>query len=103
MVAKKKRESGTPARRGAGPTPTPSASSQSNFDRATQPRARRRNIGIASAVIVSTILAGAFAIWAQRDRPSSVTARTSTPPPAEQRYVGRAECATCHAREDAAW
>ena len=65
----------------------------------TAARPRRGLVGVAIALVV--ILGGATAYFVTR-APATPSAVAAAPPAAAQ-YVGRAQCAGCHASEDAAW
>ena len=104
-MSRKKKTKSNQGSRSAGPTAPARAQAQSASpvpNGATPARPRSRRAWIAGYAALAVVLAAAGAFWAQHagspagPSPALVTV-------ADARYVGGAECASCHAKELAAW
>ena len=61
-----------------------------------------RRAWVAGLAVLAAVVVGGVLLWTQRDKlPASAAPTTVAVTAAE--YVGGAECATCHAKESAAW
>ena len=104
-MSRKKKTKSNQGSRSAGPTAPARGRAQSALpvpNGATPTRPRSRRAWIAGYAALAVVLAAAGAFWAQHagspagPSPALVTV-------ADARYVGGAECASCHAKELAAW
>jgi len=101
MGRKRKSGSREQAHKGGAAAPGQPASSQP-IQLAPSPGSSRRPWLAAAGVLL--VIGAAAALWFGRDRPPpGAPAAPGAQAIAEARHVGGAECATCHAKEHAAW
>ena len=98
MSRKKKTTPGKGSRSAAPPAPARTAEPATREAGSSRPRGR--GAWIAGVAVLAVVIAAGVAYWAQRDRAPITAAPVVV---ADARYVGGAECASCHASQQAAW